>query len=61
MKDHRVIVTTFKNKARTPRTRVTCACCDEKLDIYFDEEFTEINGVMASNDFWRKLFSQLPK
>ena len=36
-----------------------CGCCDEKLEIYYDEEGLEINGVNGSIEDWREILLPL--
>ena len=36
-----------------------CGCCDEKLEIYYDDEGLEINGVNGSTDDWREILLPL--
>lgn len=45
---------------------IKCGDCDNKVRIYYDEingeqyfDTTEINGVIANNDFWKQLFKEL--
>jgi hypothetical protein len=42
-----------------PRYLLKCGCCDEKLEIYYDDEGLEINGVNGSIDDWREIFLPL--
>ena len=44
---------------KMPRYLLKCGCCDEKLEIYYDEEGLEINGVNGSIDDWRKILLPL--
>lgn len=46
---------------RSPRYLVKCGCCDESVEIYYDEDGLEINGVLASREEWLKLFGALLK
>jgi hypothetical protein len=50
---------------RGPRYKIKCGCCDEQLEIYYDTETLEINGVLASVENWREvllpLLRQKPK
>ncbi|HHT9138449.1 MAG TPA: hypothetical protein ACFYEK_14555 [Candidatus Wunengus sp. YC60] len=41
-----------------PRYLLKCGCCDEKLEIYYDEGL-EINGVNGSIEDWREIFLPL--
>jgi len=38
-----------------PRYLLKCGCCDEKLEIYYDDEGLEINGVNGSMEDWREV------
>jgi hypothetical protein len=42
-----------------PRYLLKCGCCDEKLEIYYDHEGLEINGVNGSIEDWREILLQL--
>ena len=42
-----------------PRYLLKCGCCDEKLEIYYDNEGLEINGVNGSIEDWREILLQL--
>ena len=42
---------------RMPRYLLKSICCDEKLEIYYDEAGLEINGVNDSIEDWREIFS----
>lgn len=44
---------------RMPRYLLKCGCCDEKLEIYYDEEGLEINGVNGSIEDWREILLPL--
>ncbi|MDB5264665.1 MAG: hypothetical protein JWN64_236 [Parcubacteria group bacterium] len=54
----------IKRGKQLPRHLVRCGCCDQRLEVYFDDEQTgnlhsdtlEINGVIASIDQWRQFF-----
>lgn len=60
-------------RARTKRVNlrllVRCGCCDQSLEIYYDEKSTggphrdslEINGVNGTVDQWRQLLLPLLK
>ena len=45
--------------SKGPRVLVKCGCCDEKVEIYHDEESLEINGVLASIEDWEKILLPL--
>lgn len=54
----------FRHKAkgkRLPKVVCKCGCCDEKVEIYYDDESLEINGVNGSIEDWRKVFLPLLK
>lgn len=36
-----------------------CGCCSEKIEIYYDNDDLEINGVNGSIENWRKLLLPL--
>jgi hypothetical protein len=42
-----------------PRYLLKCGCCDEKVEIYYDDEGLEINGVNGSIDDWREILLPL--
>jgi len=42
-----------------PRYLLKCGCCDEKLDVYYDEDGLEINGVNGALDDWREILLPL--
>jgi len=44
---------------KSPRLLVKCGCCDEKVEIYYDEESLEINGVNGSLENWREILLPL--
>ena len=44
---------------KMPRYLLKCGCCDENLEIYYDEEGLEINGVNGSIDDWREILLPL--
>jgi adenine specific DNA methylase Mod len=44
---------------KMPRYLLKCGCCEEKLEIYYDEEGLEINGVNGSIDDWREILLPL--
>jgi len=44
---------------KMPRYLLKCGCCDEKLEIYHDDEGLEINGVNGSTDDWREILLPL--
>jgi len=44
---------------KMPRYLLKCGCCEEKLEIYYDDEGLEINGVNGSIDDWREILLPL--
>ena len=42
-----------------PRYLLRCGCCQEKLEIYYDAEGPEINGVNGSLENWREILLPL--
>jgi hypothetical protein len=44
---------------KMPRYLLKCGCYDEKLEIYYDDEGLEINGVNGSTDDWREILLPL--
>lgn len=44
---------------RGPRYLIRCGCCDERVEIYYDEDTLEINGVMGSLQQWRSILMPL--
>lgn len=44
---------------RSPRYLLKCGCCYERLEIYYDEEGLEINGVNGSTEDWREILLPL--
>lgn len=44
---------------RMPRYLLKCGCCDEKLEIYYDDEGLEINGVNGSIEDCRRKIKRL--
>jgi len=44
---------------KSPRYLIKCGCCDEKVEIYYDEESLEINGVLGSLENWRQILLPL--
>jgi hypothetical protein len=48
-----------QRKLRSPRYLLRCGCCDEKLEIYYDRDGLEINGVNGSIANWREILLPL--
>ncbi|OGL41625.1 MAG: hypothetical protein A3C43_01195 [Candidatus Schekmanbacteria bacterium RIFCSPHIGHO2_02_FULL_38_11] len=44
---------------KMPRYLLKCGCCDEKLEIYYDSEGLEINGVNGSIEDWCEILLPL--
>ena len=44
---------------KMPRYLLKCGCCEEKVEIYYDEEGLEINGVNGSIEDWREILLPL--
>lgn len=44
---------------KMPRYLLKCGCCDQKLEIYYDPEGLEINGVKGSIEDWREILLPL--
>jgi len=44
---------------KLPRYLLKCGCCDEKLEIYYDEDGLEINGVYGSIKDWQEILLPL--
>jgi hypothetical protein len=42
-----------------PRYLLRCGCCDQKVEIYYDPESLEINGVNGSIENWREILLPL--
>jgi hypothetical protein len=46
---------------QSPRYLVKCGCCDNSVEIYYDEDALEINGVNGSIENWREILLPLLK
>lgn len=44
---------------KIPRYLLKCGCCDQQLEIYYDNEGLEINGVNGSIEDWREILLPL--
>lgn len=44
---------------KMPRYLLKCGCCDETLEIYYDDDGLEINGVNGAIDDWREILLPL--
>ena len=42
-----------------PRYLLKCGCCEQKVEIHYDEDSLEINGVFASVENWREVLLPL--
>lgn len=42
-----------------PRYLLKCGCCNEKVEILYDSESLEINGVQGSLENWREILLPL--
>lgn len=49
------------SEKKTPRYLIKCGCCNEKVEIYYDNDGLEINGVSASLEAWREILLPLLK
>jgi hypothetical protein len=43
----------------SPRYLLRCGCCDRSVEIYYDPEDLEINGVYGSLENWREILLPL--
>jgi hypothetical protein len=43
----------------SPRYLLRCGCCEQRLEIYYDAESLEINGVHGSLENWREILLPL--
>ena len=44
---------------KSPRYLLKCGCCNAKLEIYYDNDFLEINGVNGTIEDWREILLPL--
>lgn len=44
---------------KSPRYLLKCGCCEEKIEIYYDNDGLEINGVNGSIEDWRDILLPL--
>ncbi len=44
---------------KSPRYVLTCGCCDEKLEIFYDDDGLEIGGVNGALEDWREILLPL--
>ncbi len=55
-------VRVFHRKSRgtkSARYLLKCGCCDESVEIYYDEDELEINGVLGSVEDWSSILLPL--
>jgi hypothetical protein len=43
----------------SPRYLLRCGCCDQAVQIYYDKDGLEINGVHGSIENWREILLPL--
>jgi hypothetical protein len=43
----------------SPRYLLRCGCCDQSLEIYYNTDGLEINGVNGSLENWREILLPL--
>ncbi len=43
----------------SPRYLLRCGCCDQAVQIYYDTDGLEINGVHGSMENWREILLPL--
>ena len=43
----------------SPRYLLRCGCCDQAVEIYYDTDALEINGVHGSIENWREILLPL--
>lgn len=44
---------------KMPRYLLKCGCCEQKVEISYDQEGLEINGVNGSIEDWREILLPL--
>jgi len=44
---------------KMPRYLLKCGCCDEKVEVYYDDDGLEINGVNGAIEDWREILLPL--
>jgi hypothetical protein len=49
------------SKKKFSRLLIKCGCCDESVEIEYDDEVLEINGVFATVSAWRSILGPLLK
>ena len=48
-----------RRKHKSARLLIKCGDCENKLEIYYDDQFLEIGGVFASIPEWRRVLQPL--
>ena len=48
-----------QNKKQAPCYHLKCGCCNSTLDIYYDEDGLEINGVNGTLEDWKEILLPL--
>lgn len=48
-----------RNDQDTPRYLLKCGCCPKKVEIYYDKDSLEINGVNGGIEDWREILLPL--
>jgi len=46
---------------RLPRYLLKCGCCEQRLEIYYGDDFLEIDGVNGAIEDWREILMPLLK
>ena len=44
---------------RCPRYLLKCGCCEQKIEIYYDEDGLEVGGVNGAIEDWREILLPL--
>ena len=47
------------NGKKVPKLLIRCGDCDERVEIEYDDEFLNINGVLGSLASWREILLPL--
>lgn len=47
------------SRRKSPRLLLKCGDCNQRLEIYFDKDGLEINGVNGSLENWREILLPL--
>ena len=48
-----------ETEKRSPRYLLKCGCCEQKVEIYYDEDGLEIGGVNGAIEDWREILLPL--